>query len=200
MDIKIEGVILAAGFSSRARTFKMELPFGEKTLIERAIDGMIDTCSRVIVVGGHKIERIRKITKKYPIVQVVLNRHYEKGMFSSVQEGVRHVKGDCFFMMPGDYPLITKHVFQKLKNVMESSSSNIHVFLPTFKGKKGHPVLIRRILIDEILMETVDSTLKAVINRNNYTLVEVAHEGILVNVNTIEDYEKAKKAVLKNSG
>ena len=82
MGIKIEGVILAAGFSSRAGTFKMELPFGEKTLIERAIDGMIDTCSRIIVVGGHKIERIREITKKYPTVQVVFNRHYEKGMFS----------------------------------------------------------------------------------------------------------------------
>jgi molybdenum cofactor cytidylyltransferase len=195
MEITIEGVILAAGFSSRAGTFKMELPFGEKTLIERAIDGMIDTCSRVIVVGGYRIERIRKITKKYPIVQVVLNRHYEKGMFSSVQEGVRHVEGDCFFMMPGDYPLITKDVFQKLKNAMESSNSNIHVFLPTFKGRKGHPVLIRKIVKDRIVQEPVDSTLKAVINRNNCTLVEVGHEGILMNVNTMEDYEKAKKCL-----
>jgi GTP:adenosylcobinamide-phosphate guanylyltransferase len=30
-------------------------------------------------------------------------------------------------------------------------------------------------------------------------LVEVDHEGILMNVNTMEDYEKAKKAVLKRS-
>ncbi len=200
MDIKIEGVILAAGFSSRAETFKMELPFGEKTLIERAIHGMIDTCSRIIVVGGHRIERIREITKKYPTVQVVYNKHYEKGMFSSVQEGVCHLEGGCFFMMPGDYPLITEHIFQKLKKAMESSTPGTDIFIPTFKGRKGHPVLIREKLKYEIVKEPVDSTLKTVINRNSCTLVEVDHEGILMNVNTMEDYEKAKKAVLKNSG
>ncbi len=192
MDTKIEGVILAAGFSSRTKTFKMELPFGNKTLIERAIEGMIDTCSRIIVVGGHRIERIIEITKKYPTVQVVLNKHYEKGMFSSVQEGVRHLKGDWFFMMPGDYPFINKHVFQKLKKTMETSDSGYDIFIPTSKGRKGHPVLIRKNLKDEILKEPADSTLKTVINRNSCLLVEVGHEGILMDVNTMEDYERAK--------
>jgi len=47
MGIKIEGVILSAGFSSRTKTFQNGAPLSEnKTLIERAIEGMIDTCSR----------------------------------------------------------------------------------------------------------------------------------------------------------
>ena len=200
MGIKIEGVILSAGFSSRTKTFKMELPFGNKTLIERAIEGMIDTCSRIIVVGGHRIERIREMTKKYPTVQVVLNKHYEKGMFSSVQEGVRHLTGDWFFIMPGDYPLITNHVFQKLKKSMEASDPGYDIFIPTSKGRKGHPVLIREKVKDEILREPVDSTLKNVIHRNNCLLVEVDHKGILMDVNTMEDYERVKEAVLKDPG
>jgi molybdenum cofactor cytidylyltransferase len=200
MGIKIEGVILAAGFSSRTKTFKMELPFGNKILIERAIEGMIDTCSRIIVVGGHRIERIRDITKKYPTVQVVFNTHYERGMFSSVQAGVRHLKGDWFFIMPGDYPFITKHVFQKLKKSMETSDPGYDIFIPTSKGRKGHPVLIRKKVKDEILREPVDSTLKTVIHRNSVLLVEVDHEGILMDVNTMKDYERVKEAVLKEPG
>ncbi len=82
---------------------------------------------------------------------------------------------------------------------MESSNSGTDVFIPTFKGRKGHPVLCRAVLKDKILEEPVDSTLKTVFNRNNCLLVEVDHEGILMNVNTMEDYEKAKKAVLKSS-
>ena len=88
----IEGVILAAGFSSRTGVFKMELPLEGKTLIEHTIHSMVDFCSRVIVVGGHKSERIIEITKNYANVQVVLNPHYRTGMFSSAREGVRHVR------------------------------------------------------------------------------------------------------------
>lgn len=202
--MQIEGVILAAGFSSRAGTFKMELLFENKTLIERVIEGMIDTCSRIIVVGGYRIERIIEITKNYPGLQIVFNKNYEKGMFSSVQEGIRHLKGDAFFIMPGDYPFITKNVFQKLKKALKTTTAGgtrsqkgskdmgSDIFIPTFKGRKGHPVLIRKKLVDELLKEPVDSTLKTVINRNIYTLTEVDHESILLDVDTIEDYERAK--------
>jgi molybdenum cofactor cytidylyltransferase len=42
----IEAVILAAGFSSRAKTYKMTLKVREKTVIERAIESMLNVSSR----------------------------------------------------------------------------------------------------------------------------------------------------------
>ncbi|NIM16295.1 MAG: NTP transferase domain-containing protein [Candidatus Aminicenantes bacterium] len=186
----IEGVILAAGFSSRTGMFKMELLLNEKTLIEHTIDSMVDFCSRVIVVGGHKIERIIEITKKYANVQVVLNPHYRTGMFSSAREGVRHVKAKWFFFTPGDYPLVKRTTYQKLLDARSMSPSE-KIFIPVYQGRKGHPILIKGSLVKELLKEPKDSNLRKFINRKGFTPVEVNDDGILVDIDTLEDYEKA---------
>lgn len=185
-----EGIILAAGFSSRAGTFKMELPMGEKTLLERVIEGMTPVCSRIIVVAGHRADRVNRITRGYSTVEVVFNRLYEKGMFSSVQEGVRQLRGDLFFIVPGDHPFIPPVVYQRLKEEVENSNPGVDVFIPTFKGRKGHPVAMKKPMAVEILNEPQNSTLRTVIRRNKSQLVEVDHEGILWDIDTMEDYRK----------
>lgn len=190
----IETIILAAGFSSRAGTFKMELPFGEKKLIERAVESIPDFVSRIIIVTGHEHHRIENITRQYPANRVVtsFNRDYEKGMFSSVREGVRRIEGEAFFIMPGDFPFITPPVFDTLLKTLQTADEGINVFIPTFNGRKGHPVLMKKTMVKQILDETVDSTLKTVINRNNFLTVDAGHEGILIDVDTPGDYDNAK--------
>jgi len=190
MALETEGIILAAGFSSRAGTFKLELPVGEKTLLERVIEGMTTVCSRIIVVAGHQAERVSRITRVYPTVEVVFNRFYEQGMFSSVQEGVRQVRGDLFFIVPGDHPCIPPGVYRRLKEAAENSNTGVDVFIPTFKGRKGHPVAMKRPMAVEILEEPPHSTLRTVIRRNKSQLVELDHEGILWDIDTMEDYRK----------
>ncbi len=194
MAIVTEGIILAAGFSSRAGTFKMELPVGNKTLLERVIEGMTAVCSRVIVVAGHRAQRIRSIIREYPKVEVVVNRYYEQGMFSSVQEGVRQVRGNLFFIVPGDHPCIPPGVYQRLKEAAENSNTEVNVFIPTFKGRRGHPVAMKKPMTAAILEEPLHSNLRTVIRRNRCQLVEVDHEGILWDIDTMEDYRKSEIA------
>ncbi|HHF57961.1 MAG TPA: nucleotidyltransferase family protein, partial [candidate division WOR-3 bacterium] len=90
--MNIETIVLAAGLSERVGVFKMELPLGDKTLIERTIEGPYQVSSRIIVVGGYKIERLREILSSYEKVEVVFNKNYKRGMFSSVKEGVKYVQ------------------------------------------------------------------------------------------------------------
>jgi molybdenum cofactor cytidylyltransferase len=190
----IESIILAAGFSSRAGAFKMELSFGEKKLIERVIESIPGFVSRIIIVTGHQHQRIENIARLFPSNRVITthNRNYERGMFSSVREGVRRLEGDAFFIMPGDFPFITPRVFDILLKTLETSDQGINVFIPTFNGRKGHPVLMKKPMVKEILDEPVDSTLKTVINRNRFFTVGVGHEGILIDIDTPGDYENAK--------
>ncbi len=82
--MKIDGVVLAAGFSSRAGVFKMELPLEGKTLIEHSIEGMHKICDKIIVVGGYRIEKLKEIFCEYSKVEVIFNENYQSGMFSSV--------------------------------------------------------------------------------------------------------------------
>ena len=187
MTIAVDGVVLAAGLSSRAGRFKMELNLGDKTLIEHSIAGMYAVVDRVIVVGGHKIERIREILQEYSKVEIVYNEHYRQGMFSSVQEGLRHVSGECFFLQPGDLPLISEEIYRRM---LEASGD---VIIPTYKGRKGHPALMRSRLIDAILHQPDTSTLRDYIGRVGYAQVEVDDEGIVLDVDDLEDYHIMKR-------
>ena len=182
--MNIEGIVLAAGFSKRARIFKMELMLDNKTMIEQSIRGMYNICSKIIVVGGYRIERIRKILKKYSKVDIVFNKNYKKGMFSSVKAGIKHIKSDKFFLLPGDIPFVNEEVYKKILYIEGE------IVIPSYKGIKGHPVLIKSTLKDEILAEPDDSNLKIFINRKGYTLINIEDEAILLDIDTIEDYDK----------
>jgi len=182
----IEGIVLAAGFSKRAGVFKMELMIDNKTMIEQSIQGMYDICSRIIVVGGYKIEIIKEILKKYPKVDIIFNKNYKKGMFSSVKAGIQHTKSDKFFLLPGDVPFVKKGVYKKMLSIQGD------IVIPSYKGRKGHPVLIKSTLKDEILAEPENSNLKIFINKKGYTLAEVEDKAILLDIDTLEDYDKSK--------
>lgn len=183
----VEGIILAAGFSSRAGSFKMGWLLDGKPLIHHTIDGMMNFCSRVIVVGGHKIEALNGLIRDYPKVRVVVNKDYGSGMFSSVKEGVRHLQGDKFFLIPGDCPFVTKDVYRML---LQSPGD---IVIPTFLGRKGHPVLITTSLAGEILREPGNSNLRDFIRRKGFETIEVEDEGILIDIDREADFEKAKK-------
>jgi molybdenum cofactor cytidylyltransferase len=197
MNTHVDGIILAAGFSSRTEVFKMGLQLGEKNLIQRVIDEMKELCPRVIVVAGYKKERIIEFAKGYANVEVVFNPHYTKGMFTSVKEGVKHVTSQWFFLTPGDYPLITKAIYQKLLDARNESDQCI--FIPVFKGRKGHPILVKSDLVKELLEEPDDSNLRKFINQKGFTPVEVDDDAILVDIDTMEDYLRIKTKLEKGS-
>jgi molybdenum cofactor cytidylyltransferase len=191
VKMKIDGIIAAAGFSRRANSFKMELPLGEKTLIQRTVEGMVNVCSRVIVVAGYKSEKIFPLEQKYKSVTVVMNPHYARGMFTSVKAGIQQVKAEWFFFIPGDYPLVTGAVYQRLRESI-SQFPGAKIFIPVFQDRKGHPILIKSVLVEELLSEPEDSNLRIFIRREGFTPVEVDDESILLDIDTREDYLRAK--------
>ncbi len=179
----VEGLILAAGFSKRANTYKLTLIINGKTMLESCIESMYDACSRIVVVGGYKAEKILSIVKKYKKAELIINENYKDGMYSSVKAGLMHIKGDRFFLIPGDYPLIKKEVY----NILMDSEDEITI--PTYKGKRGHPVLISSIFINEICKNSKYPNLREFINDKGFSTTEVEDKGILMDVDTMEDYE-----------
>lgn len=178
----MEAVILAAGFSSRAGTFKMALDFDGRAMLQRNIEAMYGLCKRMIVVGGYQIEKIQSLTVPYDKVQVIYNEKYEEGMFSSARKGISLVQAERFFFTPGDYPLITEEICRALLEVEGE------VVIPSFKGRKGHPILLSKQCAAEIMEEPQDSNLKLYLYKKQCTVIEVENEGILLDVDTIEDY------------
>lgn len=176
-------IILAAGYSSRAKTNKMLLPLGNKTVIERCIDSFVASCSQTFVVGGHRMEELKQVLMKYNHLQFIYNSHYSDGMFGSVKEGLKYITGDRVLITPGDYPMLQQTTIEKMLEREEP------VIIPMYNGISGHPVLMKSHLIPEIINGSFES-LREFVNAQNPLYLEVKDIGVITDLDTMEDYDR----------
>ena len=181
-----QGIVLAGGFSSRAKTNKMHLIVDGKPLLCHTIDSLKPFTNKIIVVTGHYDKDIRSFIKEDEQVHIIFNEKYEQGMFSSVLKGVSEINED-FFVIPGDIPFIKKETYQAL---LKGSKP---VRFPTFKGKEGHPLFISKDLIPELLNEPITSNLKVFRDRHEKESVEVDDINVIRDVDTLEQFESMMK-------
>lgn len=190
----VQAVVLAAGLSRRAGSFKPALDLGGRPMILRCVDAFLETCSSIIVVGGHEYDRLAALVVGIPELRLVRNEGYLSGMFSSVRAAVAAVDADRFFLIPGDYPFVRPETCRVL---LEASGA---VVVPSFGGRAGHPVLLDAALIHDILAEKEDSTLRAVLSRHPRTFVPVDDPGVLRDVDTEDDYRAAVLEMVGRAG
>ena len=188
----MEAIILAAGYSSRANAFKMTLPLGQMTVLEQTISKFEDLCSRVIVVAGFQAELIQeemtKISRKKAYsfqIKFVFNENFNQGMFSSIQRGCNEVNAPTFFITPGDCPLVKKETLQLL------AEQQGNVLIPSFHYKGGHPIKLSKQVKQKILETNPESNLRAILNGFEKKYIKVDDPGVIMDVDTQEDYQKA---------
>lgn len=191
----VDAVILAAGYSSRVGDFKPGLDLCGKTILQRCIESISDICENIIVVSGHQFDTIIEMVSDLPKVKVVKNEHVELGMFYSVKTGIKAVRADRFFVIPGDQPVVKSETFETLIGY------NMDIIIPRYKGKKGHPVLFNSGCISEILAMPDTEILRNYIHsKEEIKIVDVDDPGIGLDVDTPEDYETIKKYYKENMG
>lgn len=178
-----EAVILAAGYSSRIGTNKMLLEVDEKPIICRVIEAFYPICQRIHVVGGHYYDDLVPILNTYKKVNIIKNNNYHLGMFSSLLCGIKDVSSDCF-ICPGDYPLLSTEIVEQL------SAAQGDFIVPTYQGRRGHPVLLSFDLVRLLALEPVDSNLKVFRDRHQVTYIEVQNDSVLIDVDTKEAYNE----------
>ncbi|MED3562130.1 nucleotidyltransferase family protein [Bacillus xiapuensis] len=188
----MEAVVLAAGYSSRAKAFKMTLPLGQMTVLEHTISKFEGLCSRVIVIGGFKAEHVQeemaKICDKNAYsfqIKFVFNKNFSKGMFTSIQKGVSEIIAPCFFITPGDCPLVKKETVRQL------AEHKGNVVIPSFNYKGGHPIKLSSEVKQKILDTNPESNLREVLGGFEKKYMNVDDPGVLMDVDTPEDYQKA---------
>lgn len=184
----IEGVVLAAGYSSRAGTNKLLLPWGDASIISACLQSMLEVCSQIIVVGGCRIDELAEHLAGQSRIRLVFNQHYHQGMFSSIRQGIGEVATERFFLCPGDYPLIQASTYRAL------ACCRGPIIIPTFQGRPGHPILLSSRLIPNIAGGPY-SSLREYLKDKARIYMEVADPGILRDVDTREDYVSLIKGI-----
>lgn len=152
---RVNGLILAAGLSSRMGDFKPLMPLHEKTLIENAIDSLLlSGVGQVVVVLGHRGKELETILRSRYIgdsILTVYNHDYATtDMFTSIRVGLSVMPPcDAFFLLPGDMPVVAKETFLAVYRAMPQDGTAIT--FPTLEGYRKHPPLISADLIPEIM-------------------------------------------------
>lgn len=187
-------IVLAAGFSSRMKgALKALLKLGDDTVVERAVKAHLAAgIQDVRVVLGCRADEVAAAVGHLG-VGVVKNRHFERGMFSSVQAGVASLKPDtrAFFIMPVDVPLVDPSTIQVVLAVFEENPRG--VVHPVYRGRKGHPPLIPGNYIPEIMASAAPPDgLRGILKSHEAEArgVEVDDEAVLLDMDTLEDYRR----------
>ncbi|MCG1025182.1 DVU_1551 family NTP transferase [Dehalobacter sp.] len=197
---KIAAIIPAAGYSSRMGIFKPLLPLASSLAIERTVKTFEEAgIEDIRVVSGYKAELLEPVLRRMG-VRVVSNQNYYRGMYSSIQAGVATLSDEiaAFFLLPADYPFINSKTIRQLSQAYAKRCPD--VVYPVYHGKKGHPPLISARLRSAILENEPEGGLKLLLSRKVKESLQIPVEdaGILLDLDTEEDYRNALQNTLSN--
>lgn len=184
------GIVLAAGLATRMGAFKQLLPLGDQSLIESVVDQLCSRLERVVVVLGHRAEEVAGVLAGRP-VQCVYNPDYPLGMSTSVQCGIRGAgPASAYLICLGDQPRLAALLEPLL---MAAAQSPKGILIPTYRGRRGHPLLIRNTYVEEIMSLSPDQGLNTVTRAHRHDTLEVPvdESGALEDLDTPADYQQA---------
>lgn len=190
----LAALILSAGASSRMGRPKALLPYREGTFLEHLIE--VTRHPRIgltRVVLGAGAETIQTMAKLDPSI-VVLNSDWEQGQLSSICAGIRSLGGidtDGIVLCPVDHPLVSARLVSEL--VEKFYEEKKVIVLPTYEGRRGHPVIFSSALFGELLAAPAEMGARAVVWAHTADTLEVPtdEEGVVLNLNDPDMLKRA---------
>jgi molybdenum cofactor cytidylyltransferase len=182
----ISAIVLAAGFSTRMGRAKSELRLGPDGRTFEA------TIRETLAEAGIEIIRVVVPPSRAPgCPDVVVNPDPGEGMLSSIQCGLRSLPEGvaATLVWPVDHPLVrTDTVFAVIEGFATSGAPMV---IPTFKGRRGHPVLFASRVFSEIHGADPSIGARAVVHAHadRYELV-VDDRGVIVDIDSPADYAR----------
>lgn len=185
--MRLSAIILAAGASRRLGYNKLCLRIDGEPVIRRTVRIFMDAgIEEITVVTGHERERIEGELAGMP-VDFAHNPRHEDGMSASIKAAMATIgRSDLILVHLGDKPLIGHDT---IRRVIEAGNGHKGIVLPSYRGQKGHPVLVdvRRYLA-EIKAITGEGGLRALLaeKEGDILLVE-GDEGSILDLDTEDD-------------
>ena len=194
MPSLISAILLAAGESKRMGKPKQLIPLGRTTILEQTIDNSLNSeVNEVIVVLGARAEEAKKTVAARP-VKTVVNPNYQQGMSTSIIAGLTMVdsRARAVMLALGDQPFIDSQTLNRL--IDEFYNHDKGIAIPTYQGRRGHPVIFSIRYKGELLGLKGDIGGREIIDRYPDDVLEVAVncEGICIDIDTVDILEKSK--------
>jgi molybdopterin-guanine dinucleotide biosynthesis protein A len=187
--MEYSAVILNGGKSSRSGVSnKALLKLGSKTVLEILYENLTSVFEDVIVISRDS----EAINKLIPDAMVYPDIVESVGPLAGIYTGLTRVKHDRVFFCACDMPFIQKSLINELINgcdnydiVCFKNDGRIEPLCAVYT-KKCMPV------IEQILRSPVKPSVIALLSRVDTRFIDLPQSESFFNINTPEDYEKAK--------
>lgn len=192
---RIAAILPAAGRSERMGSCKLLLPLPDKPVIVRCIETIRAAGIEYLVVvlappyGAAIHEKIARLP-----VAVAWNCVEGSDMAASLMVGIDHLPPDAtgvLVFLP-DTPLVNPETCRMLadRHIADPHS----IFIPTHAGRRGHPLLIPRRIIGELVnYPTLRDLLQ--LRQELVVLCPTDDAAILLDIDTPEDYEALRRSL-----
>ncbi len=198
----IAAVVLAAGRSERMGTPKPLLDWGGRPLVAHQVAALaaVAPIDEIVVVIGHASDDVERALASTP-ARPVPNPDYARGRATSVAVGVRALESDPagIVIASVDQPLTARLIASLVAAWREAPDK---IARPTHGRTPGHPLIFPAALRAEL--ESVSdsaSGLHAVVHQDagRVVNVELPYPETLLNLNTRDDYEDARRGAAPES-
>jgi len=189
----VAGIVLAAGESSRMGTDKARLGYKNSTFLETILKTLAEAgIERVAVVLGHHAEEISRSVNLRG-AEVVINLDYSRGQTSSLLVGLEALKNpelEAVVVCLVDHPAVSVQTLRRLVDSFRESRAP--VVIPTYQGRRGHPVVIGLRLFDKLKSLGPGAGANTVVRQHHETtqFVEVDDPGILLDIDDPDSYQR----------
>ncbi len=170
----IGGLVMAAGLSKRCKTQnKLLVEFDGASMIAHVVIALKNSSvEQIVVVTGHEHEKISKQLNDYS-VECCYNKSFANGLASSLSIGISALKhADAVIVCLGDMPHVSTDTIDTVVNTFKAQTKK-SLLVPTYKSKRGNPVLIGRKFFELLLMNTGDKGARQLIDQQPADVLEV---------------------------
>ncbi len=180
-------VLLAAGRSERmGKENKLLCRIDGVPLVHRALHSLKGAkIGHIVVVLGHQAAAVRKILDEDDLA-FVENPDYEDGLAGSLACGLKALSGvAAVAVMLGDMPQVRPETIDLLFKTI-NAADGILVALPTWRGKRGNPVVWHRALFEPMIELDGDQGARSLLKRYSAFVAEVPVDdpGVCLDVDT----------------
>jgi CTP:molybdopterin cytidylyltransferase MocA len=170
-------------------TVKQLLPVADRPAVVRCTESIRDSgVDNIVVVVNPDGNEIVRVLKEFSVT-IAVNDLQESDMAESVGMGLSAIDGAStgVFICLCDYPLVTSATLSAMGR--EHNARPDLIIIPTFQGRRGHPTLFPRFILEEVKKH---STLRDVISghKDKILFFPIADEGVVLDMDTPEEYQK----------
>ncbi len=193
----IHALLPAAGRSERMGVPKLLLPLGGQTVLEGCIAAFRQAgVERLLVVAPPEPEAIAATARRAGASVLHLTEP-TSDMQTTVQAGLRWMAahwqprpGDAWLLAPADHPVLAPEAVRLL--CREFGSTRASILVPTFEGRRGHPVLLAWDHAAAVLELASGTGIHRYIRSQGSEVREiaVASPAIHTDLDTPEDYQR----------